>query len=182
MNSSLQTTVNSINKQKWTQDVNIEDIRFKCTRKGFNRRIEVKFEGDKHYCFFQVFADRVNDLQVSKPTYFMGDQNTHEIKKKILRYLFFRFWIWIKSADAVYNSLIKNFDYSIDEALNIVADVFDRQEDSDAFDFSVLAMFYRMDRNNGIYKVSNDIELPEDYTYIRKDLNELKNTNPIITF
>lgn len=179
MNARLQTTIDVINKQTWTNDVNVEDIKFRCTKNGANRRIEVKFEGDNYYSWIRVFKDRTNELQTSLPTYFMGDRN--ETKKRIMEYLFMRYWFWLKAADATYTALRKKFDYSVEDALNVLGDAFERQFEGE-YSFESLLMFYRHDARENVYKFSYYIELPDDYHYSQKTYEELKNTNPIITF
>lgn len=179
MNARLQTTIDVLNKQTWGKDVKVEDIRLKCTKNGANRRIEVKFEGDDYYCWIRVFKDRTNEFQTSLPTYFMGDRN--KTKKRILEYLFMRYWFWLKAADATYTALRKKFDYSIEDALNVLGDAFERQFEGE-YNFESLLMFYRGDARENVYKFAYYIELPDEYHYQQKTYDELMNTNPIITF
>lgn len=170
----------------------LKDIKFKCTKTGKNRVAELTIDGYKNKVRIYVnphSCDR--NFGVTLPVFGFDERlikTPRELNemRQICRYVFSVYWIWLKEADVHFNQLI-NDGLSIEKALDIIADNYNRSAEVENFDgyyedFAELIRDYQFDCQQGRFPIYQNIELPVTYSYEWKSVEELKQEKHFILF
>lgn len=105
--------INNTNELSFMKENNlvINKIKFEGKKDGSNRRITIYFNKHKWPCWVGV------DYQFSKmtqagPVYCTGigpddkDYWSYDIRVKLLKYMYERFWVWLKRIDLLYDVMV----------------------------------------------------------------------------
>lgn len=177
--------IDVINRSLNFHGLKVKSIKAKGRKDGTNRSIEVRFEDIKYPIKIYVNPDFCH-YSTTLPVFALGVNQDHpEYKDRhtLARFLFKRFWVFLKQADIAFKNLARD-GLTYDKVMDVICEAYNLQFGDEAEETLTtpidMIKRHNLDVNSGKYPSAFEIPLKGGYIYKWKPVNELNEKCKII--